>query len=123
MTQLEKTVAEVRAKLARTGAKFLLIYTDTNHLTQRVDTRMTSNSSPEGVRAILSYIIRPTQGATALLAQALVDTAKASAGSTLEVIDKAAAELAFSEAAKVVFEKLRPHLTIVGWEEEKPQPS
>jgi hypothetical protein len=123
MTELDKTVAELRAKLARAGSRFLLVYTDKNHLKQTIDTRVTSNSSPEGVRAILTYIIRPTQEATALLAKTLIDVAKASAGVTPESIDKAVAELAFSEAAKVVFEKLRPLLTIVGWENEKPQPS
>jgi hypothetical protein len=123
MTDLDKTVAELRTKLARAGARFPLIYSDKNHLTQMIDTKITSNSSPEGVRAILTYILRPTKEATALLTQALVDTAKAAVGGTPEAIDKAIEELAFLEGAKALLERMRPHFTIVGWEDEKLQPS
>ena len=122
MTELDNAVLELRQKLAAAGAKFLLIYTTANPITDKIDTRITSNSDKGGVRAILTYILRPTKAALGLFAQALESSARAALGASVEAIDAAKDGGAFTTAAAALFESARPQLTIVGWDEET-QPS
>jgi hypothetical protein len=119
MNKLDQIVAEYRQKLADAGAAFLLVYSTKNVITDTYDTRITSNSSQIGIRAILASIMRPTPRAIELLARELEAGARASLGMESAVIDKAVSEGAFSNAAKVLFEQLRPHFTIAGWEQPK----
>lgn len=123
MSAIDTTIRELRAKLAREGATFLIIYAEPNPLTNTVDTKITSNSSRSGVQAILTYILRPTSAALARLAAELEAGARAGAGMTPEALDKVRDDGAFLAAAKLLFEGLRPLLTIVGWEAEQQPPS
>lgn len=123
MSDIDNTVRELRTKLAQQGVTFLLVYAAPNPLTNTVDTKITSNSSRQGVQAILTYILRPTKDALARLATELEAGARAGAGMTPEALDKVRDDGAFLAAAKLLFEGLRPLLTIVGWEAEQPQPS
>jgi len=123
MSQLDETVHKLRAELAKNGATFLLIYAVPNILTNNIDAKITSNSSRQGMQAILTYILRPTSAALTHVATELEASARASVGMTPELLDKIRDDGAFLAAAKVLFEELRPLLTIVGWDVEQPQPS
>jgi len=123
MNQLDETVKELREKLAKAGATFLLVYAAPNVLTDTVDTRITSNSSQQGVRAILNYILRPTGEALKLLAHGFEQSARAAVGIGNAALDQARDEQAFATAAKSMFEAIRPHMTVVGWDTEQTKPS
>jgi hypothetical protein len=123
MTPLQEIIAIFRDQLAARGSKFLLIYTEENPIAETLDCRVTSNSNREGVRAIMSFLMRPTPEALDLIAQALQDTALSGVDVLPMAIETAAAEGAFAEAAKVLFDELRGHLTIAGWEQPTPNES
>jgi hypothetical protein len=130
MTKLEETIAEFRQKLADQGVTFFIVYSVKNLLTENIDTRISSNSTQFGIRAILGAILRPTERAIELVARELEAGARAVLsfdGETeavkVSTIDKARDSGAFLAAAKILFEQLRPFYTIMGWETEKPQQS
>ena len=123
MTKLDEAIAKFRDELTAEGATFLLVYTVKNVLTDSLDTRITSNSSQFGIRAILAAIMRPTEKAVALVTKALAESALAATEATTDAIEAALAEGAFEAGAKILFEQLRPFYTIAGWETEKPQQS
>jgi len=125
MTKLEETVAEFRQKLADQGATFFIVYSVKNLLTDNIDTRISSNSTQFGIRAILGAILRPTEQAIKLVAHALEAGARAVAmgRAATDAIDQVRDSGAFITAAKILFEQLRPFYTIMGWETEKPQQS
>jgi hypothetical protein len=119
--EIEAIVEEFRAKLAAQGATFLLVYSagvSNGAEATEYETKITSNSSQAGVRAILAAIWRPTNRAVALAAKALEDTARASVGVTLGALACAARDGAFTSAATQLFEQLRPFYTIHGWEDK-----
>lgn len=121
MINLEEVINQFRAGLAKQDVTFLLVYSYKNLIADTYDTKIASNSSQQGVRAILSAILRPTAKATAMIAQALEDCARASVGILPEAIDRAQSAGTFVGAATALFEQLRPYFTIAGWEREMPQ--
>jgi NAD/NADP transhydrogenase alpha subunit len=123
MTKLDETIAEFRQKLTDQGVTFFIVYSVKNFLTDNIDTRISSNSTQFGIRAILGAILRPTEQAIELVAHELEAGARAAAAgkATTDAIDKAKDDGAFLAAAKILFEQLRPFYTIMGWETEKPQ--
>jgi hypothetical protein len=123
MTKLQEIVARFRDELAAHRSRFLLVYTEENVIGGTVDCRATSNSDRTGVRAIMSFLMRSTPEAIALLARALEEAALSGADVSPAAIRLAAAEGAFSEAAITLFDKLRGLLTIAGWEQPTPNES
>ncbi len=120
MTKLQRIVADFRDQLATHGSRFLLVYTEENSITETLDCRVTSNSDRAGVCAIMRFLMRPTPEALALIAQALKDTALASADILPDAIEIAAKEGVFKESADTLFTQLRGLLTIAGWENATP---
>ena len=120
MTLLQRDVAEFRERLTDRGATFLLVYSVPDLIKDEVNVQITSNSSQFGIRAILSAIWVPTEAAVKILANALLETAQASLGTSIKVLDQAEREGAFLDAARVLFNKLRGSYTIKGWEQENP---
>lgn len=120
MTKLEEIVAEFRNKLSDCGSKFLLVYTEDNLVTEKQDCRITSNSSQQGVRAILTFLLRPTDEAITVIQRALEDVARASGGILPSAINEAIEAGTFHTAAGALFEQIRTRLTLVGWEQLTP---
>lgn len=120
MTTLERLVAEFRDVLADHKSKFLLIYTEENPLTNTIDCRATSNSDQAGIRAIMNFFMQPTPETIAILAKALEDTARASAGVLPGAVDQAAKDNVFLVGATELFRAIRGSFTIKGWESKTP---
>lgn len=72
-TQIAKIVRAVRKELASRSSTFVLIYTDVDLNTNEILTKVTSNSTPEGISAILSLLLEPTEEAVQWLQQTLED--------------------------------------------------
>lgn len=124
MNNVETIVARFREEMQIADSKFFLAYTVVNPLNDEVGVKLTSNSSQEGIRAILSAILRPTGKALDLLAQEIAGSARAGMDLKEAEITQLLAEGRFREGAKVLFEQLRMLYTIVGWEDDvmKPKP-
>lgn len=124
MNNVETIVARFREEMQIAGSKFFLAYTVVDPLNDEVGVKLTSNSSQEGIRAILSAILRPTGKALDLLARELAGSARAGMDFEEKEIIQALATGSFHAGAKLLFEQLRMLYTIVGWEDDamKPQP-
>jgi len=122
MNQVEQIVAEFRAKLANAGSHFFMAYTIVEPVSGEQVVMLTSNSNREGIQAILSAILRPTERALELIeAETCACTRAAVVGNmTEDGINNMLTEGTFKRAAVLFFEQLRPFFTIAGW--EKPTP-
>jgi hypothetical protein len=69
-TKIAKAVRIFRKELAEKSSTFFLVYTDVDVITNQILTKVTSNSTPEGISAILSLLLEPTEQAIKLLAEA-----------------------------------------------------
>lgn len=118
MNQVEKIVAEARDKLTAAGSRFFMAYTVHNPLSGEPAVKLTSNSTREGISAILSAFLRLTPHGLKCLAAELANGARAAVGMAAKDIDGIAAQGNFLGAARVLFEALRPYFTIAGWETE-----
>jgi hypothetical protein len=123
MTKLEQTIAEVREKLSNVDTTFLLIYSVENKLTESYDTRITSNSSQTGIRAILAAILQPCEKAIEIVAEGLEGAAFASQDVSLATLEQAKKDGEFIAAAKLLLDVLRPWYTIAGWTDDPKKPS
>ena len=123
MTKLEQAVAEAREKLTDAGATFLLVYSVENKLTETYDTRITSNSSQTGIRAILAAILRPCTKAVEIVAEGLEGAAFASHAVSLAALEQAKKAGDFVAGAKLLLDTLRPWYTIAGWADDSEKPS
>lgn len=123
MKTLAQAIAEFRQTLSDHQSRFLLVYTEKNMIAETLDCHVTSNSDQAGVRAIMSFLMRPSPETIALAAKALEDVARASAGLLPGAIEEATAAGVFTDAAKVLFEKMRGTYTITGWENREPKKS
>lgn len=119
--EIEKLIAEYRKKLHDAGAAFLIIYAYKNPITDANVCQISSDSSQQGIRAILHSILEPTKEARNLLARAFHDTAVAACGTIRGAIDKATEDGVFTKTADNLFEMLRPYWTIKGWEKDEQQ--
>ena len=119
--EIEDLVDEYKSKLSAAGAKMLLVYAYKSVITDENICKISSNADKQGIRAILHAILMPTKEAIDLIAKAMYETATSAAGVLQVAIDKTRDSGAFSEVAKNLFEMLRPHWTIKGWENDKPQ--
>jgi hypothetical protein len=119
--EIEKLINEYKEKLHAAGAAFLVVYAYKHPLTGANICQISSDSSKQGIRAILHSILEPTREARNLLARAFHDTANAACGTLRAAIDKAAGEGAFTKTADNLFEMLRPYWTIKGWEKDETQ--
>jgi hypothetical protein len=70
-TSIAKIVGEFRSALVPFHSTFFLIYTDIDKPIGAIKTVVTSNSTPEGITAILSLVLEPSEAAVALLVKAL----------------------------------------------------
>ena len=128
----ESLIRQFSQAMSQRGVKILLVHAETNHDTNQIETKLTSNSTIEGVQQIMAAIWRPTAEAQKILAHELEGSARATlelAGDTkdnadLEItvdyvkvaLDKLVADGAFLRAAGLLFAQLQPHYTIAGWE-------
>jgi hypothetical protein len=130
--EIEALIAEYREKLDKAGATFLLVYaykrTSGILVTPNKETvaeqdvcQISSNSSKEGIRAILHAILTPTKETVELMARAFHTTAVAAIDVTKGALDAAHRAGVFREAALGLLNHMRPHWTIKGWEADKPQ--
>jgi hypothetical protein len=117
--KIEDLIAEYKEKLDEAGATFLLVYAYKTLVAQQDVCQISSNSSKEGIRAILHAILMPTREGLALLERALYSSASAATNTLQMAIDAAQRTGAFADAAKNLFEQLRPYWTIRGWENDK----
>jgi hypothetical protein len=67
-TKIAKAVRAFRKELAEKSSTFFLVYTDVDVCTNQILTKVTSNSTPEGISAILSLLLEPTEAAAEMLA-------------------------------------------------------
>lgn len=116
--EIEQLVVEYKDKLDKAGATFLLVYAYKNPISDQNVCQIVSNSGKEGIRAILHAILQPTKTGLELIAQALTSSAMAAVGVLPAALIEAQAAGAFATAARNLFEALRPHWTIKGWEKE-----
>jgi hypothetical protein len=72
-TQIAKAVREFRKALAERSSTFFLVYTDVDVRTNQILTKVTSNSTPEGISAILGLLLEPTEKAIAFLEDCIAD--------------------------------------------------
>jgi hypothetical protein len=114
---LDEILKEVRRLCDEARVSYIIIAGEKQIVSGRHITQLASNSSMEGVRGVVSSVVRLRPEGVALLAKALEDVARASVG--VQQIDNIAAAGTFSEAAKNVVAALQPHFTLVGW--EKPE--
>jgi hypothetical protein len=128
--EIEALIAEYREKLDKAGATFLLVYAykqpgsglvaaDGKTPADRNVCQISSNSSKEGIRAILHAILIPTKETVELMAKAFHTTAVAAIDVTTGALDTAHHSGVFHDAARGLLNHLRPHWTIKGWENDK----
>jgi len=111
-TQIAKVVRICRKELAQRSSTFFLVYTDVDTETHRILTKATSNSTPEGISAILHLLLQPTAEAVNVLKQALID-ANCNLDSSFRLADP-------EEKAQELLAKLCGLFTIKGIEPQKP---
>jgi hypothetical protein len=75
-TKIAKAVRTFRKELAEKSSTFFLVYTDVDMDTNQILTKVTSNSTPEGISAILSLLLEPTEAAITFLADCLKTNTK-----------------------------------------------
>jgi hypothetical protein len=129
---IEKLVAEYKEKLDKAGATFLLVYAykqlggvllspNQTTVASKDVCQISSNSSKEGIRAILHAILTPTKETVDLMAKAFHTTVVAAVGVTETALTAANKAGVFHEAARNLLDHMRPHWTIKGWENDKPR--
>jgi hypothetical protein len=107
-TKIAKTVRAFRAALAQEHSTFFLVYTDSDLATGAVRTMVTSNSTTEGISAILGLLLEPTDAAVDLLELALAS----------EIADEADLQ-ENREHARLLLDQLRKMFTVKGLESLK----
>lgn len=121
----ESLIRQFSQAMSQRGVKILLVHAETNPETDQIETKITSNSTINGVQQIMAAIWRPTVEAQKILAHELEGSARASlelvnypasASYARTALDKAVADGAFLRAARLLFAQLQPHYTIAGWE-------
>jgi hypothetical protein len=127
MNRIEQIVAEARDKLTAAGSRFFMAYTIPHPMNLgETAVKLTSNSTREGISAILSAFLRLTPAGVQVMASELFSGARAAVGMAENEIVELATGGSFLGAARMLFEILRPHFTILGWETEpgeKPEPT
>lgn len=118
MTKIDEIVARFRNELDAAGSKFFMAYTVPSLHQDEVSVKLTSNSSREGIQAILAAFLRPTKAAVDLLAKELAGSARAGMDLKEDEIVGLVASGKFTDGAKLLFEQLRMLYTIAGWESE-----
>jgi hypothetical protein len=118
--ETEQLVIEYKDKLDKAGATFLLVYAYKNPISDQNVCQISSNSSKEGIRAILHAILMPTKETVDLMTKAFFDLAVSTIGITETAIAGAHCAGVFHEAARSLLAQMRPHWTIKGWENGKP---
>ena len=68
---IAKIVGEFRKDMAERHSTFFIVYTDVDKTTGAVLTKVTSNSTQEGISAILSLLLEPTEEAVKVTMDAL----------------------------------------------------
>lgn len=68
---ISKTVGEFRRDMAAQHSTFFVVYTDVDKATGEILTKVTSNSTPPGITAIFSLLLRPTDEAVTTMVKAL----------------------------------------------------
>lgn len=119
--EIQKLINEFKAKLQEANIAMLLVYAWKDPITNQDRCQIASDAGQQGIRAILHAILRLTDEGTLVLARAFEDVARAASGVHTAALDKAAKAGAFLQSAKGVFQSLRPHWTIDGWEDDERQ--
>lgn len=119
--EIEAIVVRFRDDLQRAGSKFFAAYTVTDPTTNEPGVKITSNSSRDGIRSLLSVIVETTMEGINVLALEIAGSTRAGMDLKPREITQALASGQFHKGAQLLFAQLRKHFTIVGWEESLPK--
>ncbi len=119
---IEALIAKYRRELHAAGCSFFTVYAYKDEIEDKNECKITSNASQQGVRAILHAILQPTEEAVAMITKTLYEISASSCGQTRDFVDAEARSGTFHTVAVKLFEALRPHWTIKGWEKDKKPP-
>lgn len=117
--EIQKLINEFKAKLQEANIAMLLVYAWKDPLTNQDRCQIASDAGQQGIRAILHAILRLTAEGERVLAKAFEEVARAASGVHVGALDKAAKAGAFLQSARGVFQALRQHWTIDGWEDDE----
>lgn len=110
MPHPEQVIARLRKEMAGAGITFFMVYCFPDVVADTFYTKVTSNSTREGITAILSTILQPTDAAVQLLVAAFARQAQALASQTDVQLD--------TDAARHLLEELCKRFTLHGWEKD-----
>jgi hypothetical protein len=123
MTKADQLVAQFREEMSKLNSRCLIVFSDRDSITNEAVVKVTSNSTRRGVQMILASLLQPTKRAIEVLARELGLSAAAGAGMSKEDATQLALLPEFVRGAHALFEELRPHYTITGWDDEDLAPA